>query len=257
MANEYYKTVTEQGYNINSREYMNKGWELFKVNPGEFVVYTLMALIITALASLIPVFGPIAAIPLLPGIVIVGHKLDKNRNYAFADFFSGYQKAANLFLVVFITMFLVSLLLIPLAYFSFSTIYSGIQVSDHIESEEIEGIAFKITLLLVAGLLLGIFIFLVVGVMWLWTTFFILFHGLGAWAAMEASRKLVLRNWLGTLLFILKLLLISIVAILLTFGIGFLVVIPWLYLTLYSAFEDITKFDDETQKDDLFEHFVG
>ena len=76
-------------------------------------------------------------------------------------------------------------------------------------------------------------------------------------STMEASRKLVLKNWLGTLLFILKLLLISIVAILLTFGIGFLVVIPWLYLTLYSAFEDITKFDDEIHKDDLFEHFVG
>jgi uncharacterized membrane protein len=79
---------------------------------------------------------------------------------------------------------------------------------------------------------------LVISVMWIFSSFFILFPKYKAWDAMEASRKVVFKkffNWLGFLL----LLGIFNVAGAICLLVGLLVTVPTTMCAIYVAFEDV------------------
>lgn len=65
------------------------------------------------------------------------------------------------------------------------------------------------------------------------------------WEAMEASRKLITKNFWDILGFILALILLNILGILL-FGIGVLITLPVTYLSIYSAFKNILPESEST-----------
>ena len=75
MANEYYKIATEQGYSVDVSKHMNKGWELFKANAGEFIGFAVIAFLIFLVSAFIPILGKIIPLPLMLGVAIVGHRL--------------------------------------------------------------------------------------------------------------------------------------------------------------------------------------
>lgn len=247
MAKEYYKIATEQGYSVDVSKHMNKGWELFKANAGEFVGFALVTLIIYLVSTIIPVLGSIAVLPLIPGIAIVGHKLDKGRPHSFSAFFDGYQKFVEIFLMNLLLYVLIMCVMSPVLIFIF--VFMGADFGN-LSPESEAGILGTLFLIVVP-------ITIYFTVCWVWSVMFILFHDMKAWEALEASRKLVNKNWLGTFALVFSIGFVTVLVGILTLTLGLLFLIPWAYLVLYSAFEDITKFDDETQKDDLFEHFVS
>jgi hypothetical protein len=79
-------------------------------------------------------------------------------------------------------------------------------------------------------------IYLSVG--YVFTPFFIVFSRMSFWEAMEASRKLVHRQWFSIFGFLIVLVLINFAGVLLL-GIGLLITVPLSYCALYAAFDDI------------------
>ncbi|MCF8331992.1 MAG: hypothetical protein K9H84_06035 [Bacteroidales bacterium] len=87
---------------------------------------------------------------------------------------------------------------------------------------------------------------------------FLVNAGFDYWDAMEASRKLVTKNFWDILGLVLGLILLNIFGLML-FGIGILITLPVTYLSIYSAFksifpESVTTFKKDPSKIDL-RHF--
>lgn len=68
--------------------------------------------------------------------------------------------------------------------------------------------------------------------------FFIIFEKLDFWEAMEASRKIVAREWFSVFVLVIALGLLNFLG-LMAFGIGLLFTVPISYAALYVAFDDI------------------
>jgi uncharacterized membrane protein len=73
---------------------------------------------------------------------------------------------------------------------------------------------------------------------YIFAPFFIVFSRMDFWEAMEASRKLVHRQWFSIFGFLIVLVLINFVGVLLL-GIGLLITVPLSYCAMYAAFDDI------------------
>ena len=206
MKNQNYQEekiqdLIQNGYEFDIGYYLNKGYEIFKENFGNFIGYTVLYLLIVIIGGSIPGIGAIVCIvlpaPLVAGFYIVARKINKDESYEFGDFFKGFDFFLNLFL---------------------SALISGIFV--------------------IVGLLLLIIPGLYLGVAYSFTYFFIIFHNMEFWPAMEASRKLITRNWFPVFGFVLVLGIINLLG-LLCLGVGLLFTIPLTCCAMYAAFEDV------------------
>lgn len=187
-------------YSFKTGEYINKGFDLFKKDPGLFIGFTLVYLVLSAVISRIPVVGLAGfaiAGPFLAGYFIVAHKINKNETRTFADFFKGFDSFLPLFLVGFV---------------------GGI-----------------ITLLCMLLLVLpGIYI----AVCYSFGSMFVVFYKYEFWDALETSRLVIGKNWWSFFGFFIVITLINLLG-LLCLGVGILVTVPATFCALYAAFEDI------------------
>jgi len=206
--------IINEGYDFKFSEYISRGVDLFQINIGGFVSYTLIYVIIILGSNFIPSYGSLIGIilgpPLLVGYYIVANKLRKEESFEFGDFFLGFQ--------ILIPLIIANLII---------TIFTLVG--------------------LVAFIIPGIYL----AVAYMFTQFFIVFHGCNFWEAMEASRQLITKNWWYLLGLLFVITLINLLGVLLI-GIGLLVSIPISYCIIYAAFEDIYGLDVmEDEKSDL------
>ena len=83
----------------------------------------------------------------------------------------------------------------------------------------------------------------------------VIFRDMGAWEAMEASRKIITKKWF---LFLILYLISSMMA-----GVGFILLFLGLFFTItlaftpiYAAFEDIVGVDDNDDDEDDLDHLI-
>jgi len=73
--------IINEGYDFKFSEYISRGVDLFQINIGGFVSYTLIYVIIILGSNFIPSYGSLIGIilgpPLLVGYYIVANKLRK------------------------------------------------------------------------------------------------------------------------------------------------------------------------------------
>jgi len=200
-------------YQFKMGDYINKGFDIFKKDPGIFIGFTLVYLVISIVLGIIPIVGSIAtmaiSVPLSAGFFIMANKIDKNESHTFGDFFKGFDFFLPLFLIGFvggiITMLCLLLLILP-----------------------------------------GIYI----GVCYLFAAMFAVFYKNEFWDALETSRKVISKNWWSFFGFIIVLGLINLLG-LLCLGIGILVTAPATSCAMYAAFEDIAGSSGKTVDSDL------
>lgn len=188
-------------YEFKMGEYINKGFDIFKKDPGLFIGFTIIYITISAVLAFIPVVGTIANMaitaPLAAGFFIMADKVNKNESRSFGDFFKGFDSFLPLFLV---------------------GIVGGI-----------------ITILCLILLILpGIFI----AVCYSFASMFVVFYKNEFWDALENSRKVITRNWWIFFGFIIVLALINFLGAL-CLGVGIFVTIPATACAIYAAFDDI------------------
>lgn len=197
--------VIQNGYNVDIGKYVGEGWEIFKKNIGGFVGFTVILILVSALAAILPEkarpLGNIATAvlsgPLNAGMLIVAFKLIKQRSTTFNDFFLGF----NNFLQFFIANLLIGIL-VGLA--SLLLVLPGIYL----------GVAYSLTIALIAD------------------------RKFDFWEAMETSRKVITKRWFSFFGFVLVLALINVVGFLIL-GIGLLFTIPLTTCAIAAAYHDI------------------
>ncbi len=186
---------------IHIQDYIRQGWEMFKEHVGEFVGFTLIIFVISAVSSKFSfagsfIFSAVAA-PLSAGFAIVVFKLLNGKPFQFGDFFNGFNYFLPLFLASLAGGFLVSI---------------------------------GMVLLLIPG------IYLAVGYMF--TTFLIIDYRMEFWQAMETSRQIITKNWFAFFGFAFALFALNVLGAL-AFGVGLLVSIPVSACAAAIAYKEI------------------
>jgi hypothetical protein len=244
-------SILQRGYSLEIGEVIGRGWEILQGNLVGFLLFTLVisliavGLVIVAViffATLIGIpigvlilllMSPLVLSPLAAGHIIVSFKVIKQQPVEFGDFFNGFKN--NYFLPIFLSALVIGLFTticgIPgqiLSYvYRFSTLAS--QTSEASPS------------LLVASLLLS-FVGAVVGAIitlfYSLTVPFIVARKMTFWPAMEASRKVIAKQWLLWILLGIVLSLINVVGLLFC-GLGLLLTSPLTACVVAAAYERI------------------
>lgn len=193
--------LTDIDYAVKRQEYLSRGWELFKENAGGFIGFSALILFINFALHFVPMLGFLV------------------QAAVYAPLFGGF--------------YIVAFKMIKRQKVEFPDFFKG----------------FNYFLpLLLGGLLTGFFtmvgllLLLVPGiylaVSYVFTLLIIVDRGVDFWQAMEISRKIAGRNWLGLFLFLTVLFLINVGGALL-FGVGLLVTIPFTLCAVAVAYDDI------------------
>lgn len=106
--------LIQQGYETDAGSYIRRGWEIFQDNMGMFIAYTVLMILISVFAALIPFGSLLVSGPLTAGFYIVANKISKGEPYEFGTFFKGFDFFVPLLLYSLITGIFIALGLIAL-----------------------------------------------------------------------------------------------------------------------------------------------
>ncbi len=191
----------KEGYEVDMTRYLKEGWELFKSKPGEFILFTLILVVATAVLSRLDMIGSLAVSavtpPLWGGFIIVVFMLLKGEAVQFGDFFKGFN--------YFLPLVLASLVM-------------GVLIT------------IGMFLLVIPGIYLA--------VSYMFVSMLIVNFRMEFWQAMETSRQIVTKNWFPLFVFALVLFVMNLLGAV-VMGIGLLVTIPLSVCSLCVAYRDI------------------
>lgn len=192
--------VLQEGYDFEVFEMIGNGIELFKKDIGNFVLFTLLVAGISAGLSFVPFVGSLASVvispPLSVGYFFVADKIRRGEAYTFNNFFDGFKAPFGQLIVL--------------------SLISSILT--------IVGTIFCI----LPGIYLAIGYSL--------SNCVLVFHKFEFWEAMEASRKVVSKNFWTFLGLFLVMSIGGALAIILSCGVGLLFVAPVIVLTIYCIY---------------------
>lgn len=231
--------IIQRNYSVDIGGYLNRGWEIFQGNIGGFIGFMVVTFLINIVLAFIPFIGSIASVviggPLQAGNYIVAFKIGKQQPTEFGDFFKGFQNA------YFLPIFLATLVISILAGLCFApamiVIFLAAATAD-VSGEAGLGIFSVVGPLGLLLMLVGIVVAIFISIAYLFSIPLIVGKRMQFWPAMEASRKIVSKQWLGFFLFLIVLGIINMIGAALCF-IGLLFTAPLSACAIAAAYESI------------------
>jgi uncharacterized membrane protein len=220
-----------------------RGWDwiveafaLFRKQPGIWIMTTVVPGVLFAVISMVSVLGSFAIALLFPifvgGLMFGCKALDRGGALEIEHLFAGFRRKTR-DLVVVGALNLVGLVVITFAFVA----VAGVDVLTAVMDGDVEGAGLFIESLLIAMLLaagLSVPLFMVT---WFAPALIVL-HDMAPGAALKASFYACLRNWIPFLVYGVVLLVLCVVAAI-PAGLGFLVLIPVLVASVFTAYRDI------------------
>ncbi|HPY39980.1 MAG TPA: BPSS1780 family membrane protein [Thiolinea sp.] len=210
------------------------GWEIFKSNIANWVLMTLILLVLMAVAIFIPFVGPIALYLVLPvllgGMFYSAQKLDQGQTADIMDLFALFKDQQRLTpliilgLIFLVVGFLSSMIVGGMMVASMSTMAPG-------QMSVMPSFGFGVILLslLISVLSLMLFMFAVP---------LIVFKNMSTIDAIKNSFTANLKNFPAFIIFVVIYLVLAIIAAI-PFGLGFLVLAPVMVAATYVAYKNI------------------
>lgn len=220
-----------------------QGWEwiaaafrLFKRQPGIWILVFVIYVACSVLIALVPLIGSIANMLLYPvfagGLMLGCKAVDDGQPLEIGHLFVGFKRnTSNLVVLGFLALVAWVAVLIPVALIvgggSFLSIMHG-------DAAAIAGLGLTFVLALLVGLGLSIPVYMAI---W-FAPPLIVFHELAPVDAMKASFDACLRNMVPFLVYGVILLVLTVIAAI-PFGLGFLILVPVIVVSIYTAYRDI------------------
>ncbi|WP_338763893.1 hypothetical protein WAF17_20630 [Bernardetia sp. ABR2-2B] len=224
-VNDEFVKVRQQGYSVELGDTISKGWDFMKPHIGSligflivaFIISIIFGVILTFTVSLVPyvgqyisqiISGAFSSV-LMAGFYYYFTKEYKDGYATFSDFFESFQDAATLIvsglltsIITYAPLFIVGLVI---SIFVGAGNYANItDPSEIFQTIFAGGVGIAI---FVGGIMSGL-----IAILYTFTIPIIATNSnMGAWQAMEISRKLVSANYLGVLGFIIILFLLNVV----------------------------------------------
>lgn len=267
----------DNGYEFRFGDYISQAFKIVQKNMGQFIVGTLVLFVImfgvsmvsgvigTALAFLGGVAGIImnqiisqatsAAVtgPLTAGMFNVAQKTDLDKATEFGDFFAGFSKWVPLFTTTIMSSIVILVSAIPGIYLMYQGGLDFTALSSPRAAEALEDVDFGNVML---GGLVALIPAMYLGVSYAFAPALTWFYNISGWDALEASRKLVAKNFLAVLGFMIVIGFILAGGIILL-CVGILFTFPVYTTAMYAAFADVVKLNTSTSDpmDEIIDHF--
>jgi uncharacterized membrane protein len=217
------------------------GWEIFKGNPGMWIVFMILLFVIMAVLALVPVLGPLLLSLIMPGllggILYAAREAAAQREMDINHLFVGFKdvETRNALLVLGAVMVGASVIfmLIALILIGSSMSMAGMMNEGHQDMLAAGlGVGMLLAMLLMStiGLLLSMAFFYAVPL--------IMFAAAKPVAAMKSSFAACLANILPLLLFSVVYIVLAAVAVI-PFGLGMLVLLPVTFGAVYASYRDV------------------
>jgi len=183
------------------------------------------------------------------GFALVANNIQKGEPISFERFFDGFNnRPGHLILVALVSSIIVLGFFIPLIASFIGEFISAI-VAD--TDPDFSDINWGLTAILA---FVAIIPAIYLGIAWLWANYFVVFKGLDFWPAMEASRKIITREWFSFLGFSIVLGFISLLGFM-CFIVGALVTTPLVSIAAFIAFEQIVGLNEDDEMD-IADHLI-
>ncbi len=239
--------IIDENYEFRFGDYISRGFTLMGRNPGGFIGFFLIFIVISLVLAVIPILGTLISLVISPALSIgpynVAGKVDRNESNEFGDFFKGFDRLWPLFLTSILTGLIVIAAALPGLIIMFA---GGFSLLEQDEPSS----------LMWVGMLLMILPAIYLGVSYVFAPMFVWFYEMEPWPAMEASRKIVSKQWFMVLLFLFAVGLIAMAGLILL-GVGILYTLPAMICALYAAFADVSRLNEASGGEaDLIDHFV-
>lgn len=254
------ESVLNEGYTFDIGDFISKAFNWFGKDAGLYIAFCLVAGVINFVIGLIP-FISVIGVFLVGAPLAAGYYFFLKAGYSeapqargFNNFFEGFKNPAWLQLVL--GQLIIAIFVGVVALIVAIPLFMGIgldflkdlmamrSMTDPDEMMEMLALVFSGKIFL--SVLALILIVMLVAVLWILTPQFIVFYGYSFWDAMEASRKVVMKNYLKFLLLLIVLALLTLVGALVCL-VGLLVAIPVMYLALHAAFKHIFSNESRPQ----------
>lgn len=228
-------TPTPTAYQWKFGEYLSEAFELVMKKPLHYAGFAFIFYAISFVISLIaaPVSSLIAPV-YTAGIAIFTHQLKYGRDPSFEAFFKAFDHIGQLLVLALIQLAIVIGVFMVFGILAFIIFGGSSMLSgggfDGMESMLGGGI-------LIFALLMAIPL-IYITVAWSFGVYYVVFHGLSAWNALEASRKVISANWFIVFLFAIVTAIIAGLGTL-ALVIGLLITVPVAGVAFFVAFDDV------------------
>lgn len=223
-----------------------RGWEwiasaftLFKKQPGNWILVLIVFLVCLILITLVPVIGGLANMLLMQvfmaGIMLGCRALDNGQDLEVAHVFAGFkQNTSNLMVLGLLALAGWVVVLIPVLLIMGGGGVMAMMRGHDAMAMGIATLGLSFVLAMLVGLALSVPIYMA-----LWfAPSLVVFHNMAPVDAMKASFTGCLKNLVPFLLYGVVLLVLCLFAVV-TFGLGYLVLIPVILASIYTAYRDI------------------
>jgi len=116
------------GFKLSIESTLQRGFNLFRKAPSEFIVFSVLAIVIFSN----PLSGLLLGGPAVASFLYLAHLASRDRQIEISDFFRGFDKAGNMILLSLLTCFIILagtiMLIVPGIYFSVSYVFSPLFV---------------------------------------------------------------------------------------------------------------------------------
>lgn len=221
----------------NGWSWITGGWDLFRRQPGMFILLVVGVALLFIVSSFIPLLGALAQMLLTPvlfgGLLIGCRAVDQGDPLEIAHAFAGFRQntgtlvglgVANIVLTV-----LAFIPVIAILGTGFFALFGG----------NPDGAALaKMGASFVVALLVAMALFVPVAMAMWFAPSLVVFHDLGVVEALKASFFACLKNFVPFLIFGLVMMVAAVIAVI-PFGLGLLVLGPVILGSIYVAYRDI------------------
>jgi uncharacterized membrane protein len=227
----------------NAIAWIGSGWTLFMKSPGIWIANILIVFVLSAFLAFIPVLGGLASNLLMPvvigGILLGCRSLDEGGTLEVAHLFAAFKEKAGQLVLVGLLMLVATVAIIIVTVVAVIVVFgSSILQAIGDEQAAIQLLSEQGLMMLAFLVLLFMALIIPVAMAYWFAPALVVFHNLDAVSAMRNSFMGCLRNFLPFLLYGLVFLVLAIIAVI-PIGLGFLVLIPMGYGSLYASYKDI------------------
>ncbi|MEN8249293.1 MAG: hypothetical protein ABFS32_10215 [Bacteroidota bacterium] len=237
--------VLTHGYEFRMGKYFSNGWNFYKEGLGNYLGFTIIFLVITIVIALIPfvnLLNSIIQYALVAGLYIYTRNMLNNKG-DFPQFFQGFNSFGQIFLFALVLFaFALPAVIVFVIYLIPEGLINDLIMGDVDPQYIAEDILYMFEenmgmIGLMYMLLLAYFAYLYIS--YSFTLILIVDRNMNFWDAMETSRKVVAKNFFSFLgMYILMFIMITF-GVLFTCGLGIFIAIPFSYLVVFSAYNDI------------------
>ncbi|MBL8540988.1 MAG: DUF2189 domain-containing protein [Betaproteobacteria bacterium] len=226
----------------NGWQWIVAGWDLFRKQPGMWVLFFVLLLVVFAVLGSIPFLGGAAAAlitPVLTGsLMIACRDVDEGRDLKPEDLLAGFRSNLQPLLVVGVFHLVATLIILLLVLmFVGATVGVGALMGASVGFPGTGALAAGVVSLLIAGLIGAALAVPVYAAMW-FAPALIVFHDVDAVSALKASFFAILKNIPATFWYGLIVVGLAILAGI-PFGLGYFVLAPVAFASVYASYRDI------------------